>query len=152
MTSQDKPGIMHILHNTPEFKASEVDVAEELIDSYLNDPRGSGYHILVTETNSVVQGYICFGSTPMTEGTWDIYWMAVAPDMQGRGMGGALIKSAESQIKEAGGRMAIIETSTMPSYAKTRHFHKRNGYETIAHIPDFYEPGDDKLILLKRLD
>jgi len=126
-------------------------VAEEVIDSYLRDPRGSGYHTLVAELDSTIAGYICYGPTPLTEGTWDIYWMAVAPEKQGKGIGGALLAHAEERIREAQGRLAIIETSSQPEYEKTRRFHLNHGYEVIGRIPDFYALGDDKLILQKRL-
>jgi len=151
MTQEDKSGIMQILNNTTEFKPSEVVVAEEVIDSYLSDSYRSDYHILVAELNSIIAGYICFGPTPLTEGTWDIYWIAVAPDKQGQGIGSALLESAEKSIREAKGRLSIIETSSTPAYDKTRRFHTRHGYKIIARVPDFYAPGDDKLILQKRL-
>lgn len=142
---------MGILRNTPEFKPSEVAVAEEVIDSYLCDPQESGYNTLVAEADSIVAGYICYGPTPLTEGTWDIYWMAVTRDKQGQGIGSALIAFAEEQIKKAQGRLAIIETSSKPEYEKTRRFDLSHGYEVICRIPDFYAPSDDKLILQKRL-
>jgi ribosomal protein S18 acetylase RimI-like enzyme len=142
---------MQILRSTPEFKPSEVAVAEEVIDSYLGDPLSSGYYILVAEADSTVVGYIGYGPTPLTEGTWDLYWAAVAPDKQRQGIGGALFGAAEENIREAGGRLAIIETSTTPAYEKTIRFHIGHGYEIVARIPDFYAPGDDKLILQKRL-
>lgn len=151
MARRDKPSLMTILRNIPEFKPSEVVVAEEVIDSYLDDPAGSGYHILVAEADSSVAGYICYGPTPLTEGTWDVYWLAVAPEKQGRGIGGGLMESAEGEMKKAQGRLAIIETSSMPSYEKTRRFHRSHGYEVICHVPDFYAPGDGKLVMLKRL-
>jgi len=151
MTHEDKPRITKILRGTPEFKPFEVVVAEEIIDCYLDDPFGSGYQILVAEVDSTVTGYICYGPTPLTEGTWDLYWEAVAPERQGRGIGSALTKSAEKEIVRAKGRLAIIETSSTPAYEKTRHFHISHGYEIVARIPDFYAPGDDKLILQKRL-
>lgn len=151
MTREDKPVIMKILRHTPEFKASEVIVAEEVIDSYLNDPRGSGYRILIAEADSTATGYICYGPTPLTEGTWDIYWEAVAPERQGQGIGSALMESAEKEIMRAKGRLAIIETSSMPGYEEARRFHLSHGYEVICRIPNFYAPGDDKLILIKRL-
>jgi ribosomal protein S18 acetylase RimI-like enzyme len=150
MSDEDKPHVT-ILRSTPEFKPFEVVVAEELIDSYLEDPSSSGYHILVAEVNSTVTGYICYGPTPLTEGTWDIYWLAVTREKQGQGIGSALMKSAEKEIVEAKGRLAIIETSSTPAYEKTRRFHISHGYEIVAYIPDFYVPGDDKLILQKRL-
>ncbi|MHC1578346.1 MAG: GNAT family N-acetyltransferase [Dehalococcoidia bacterium] len=126
-------------------------VAEELIDSYLQDSSGSGYHILVAEADSTIAGYICYGPTPLTEGTWDIYWVAVAQQRQERGIGSALMQSAEKEIVKAKGRLAIVETSSTPGYEKTRNFHLSQGYEVVARVPDFYAPGDDKLILQKRL-
>jgi predicted N-acetyltransferase YhbS len=151
LAHEDKPHVTKILRSTREFKPFEVEVAEELIDSYLEDPVGSGYHILVAEVDSTVTGYICYGPTPMTEGTWDIYWEAVAPGKQGRGIGSALMKSAEKEIVRAKGSLAIVETSSTPLYEKTRNFYLGQGYEVICRIPDFYAPGDDKLILQKRL-
>ena len=151
MSGEDRPRITKILRDTPEFKPSEVAVAEELIDCYLDDPSGSGYHILVAEVDSTVEGYICYGPTPLTEGTWDIYWVAVSREKQGQGIGSALMRSAEKEILKAEGRLSIIETSSTPAYEKTRNFHLSHGYEIIARIPDFYVPGDDKLIMQKRL-
>lgn len=142
---------MKILQDTPEFKPSEVVVAEEVIDSYLRDPEGSGYDTLIAEAGSVIEGYICYGPTPLTEGTWDLYWMAVAREKRGQGIGGALMEAAEGEIRQAQGRLAIIETSSKLEYEPTRRFHLGHGYEVIARIPDFYTPGDDKLILQKRL-
>ena len=143
---------MQILHNTSEFKPSEVAVAEEVIDSYLLSPNESGYHILIAEVDSTTAGYICYGPTPLTDGTWDIYWIDVARQRQGQGIGSALMESAENKIRKACGRLAIIETSSTPAYEKTRRFHIGHGYAVIACIPDFYAPGDDKLILQKRLE
>ena len=150
MLQKDKPGLMKILQNTPEFKPSEVAVAEEVIDSYLRDPHGSGYHVFVAEADSAVVGYICYGLTPLTEGTWDIYWIAVSADNRGRGIGGALMAHTEDKIRKAQARLIVIETSSQPEYEKTRRFHRSHGYEVIARIPDFYALGDDKLILQKR--
>lgn len=151
MTPEDKPSIMQILRSTPEFKPPEVIIAEEVIDSYLGDPCRSGYHILVAELDTSIAGYICFGPTPLTEGTWDIYWIAVAQNRQRQRIGRVLLDSAEKNIREAGGRLVIIETSSTPAYANTRQFYRRHGYEIIAHLLDFYALGDDKLILQKRL-
>jgi len=142
---------MKILRNTPEFKAPEVEVAAEIIDSYLHDARGSGYHVLVAEVDSAVVGYICYGPNPLTDGTWDLYWQAVAREKRGQGIGGALMKTAEVEIRKAQGRLAIIETSSTPAYEDTVRFHLGQGYSIICRIPDFYAPGDDKLILQKRL-
>ncbi len=151
MTGDDKLAIMQILRATPEFTPAEVVVAEEILDSYLHNGSGSGYHVLVAEVSSSVVGYVCYGPTPLTEGTWDIYWLAIAPGEQRRGIGMALLKSAEDEIKAASGRLAIIETSSKPEYAGTRSFHCSQGYQPVCQIADFYAPGDDKVIFQKRL-
>jgi len=151
MIAQDKSAIMHMLRNMPEFKPPEVVVAEEVLDDYLRHSIRSGYHIFVAEINSLVVGYICYGPTPLTEGTWDIYWLAVAPNQQSKGIGKSLLSFAEENIKETGGMMALIETSSRPEYEATARFYRTQGYELTCRIADFYAPGDDKLILIKRL-
>ncbi len=151
MASQDRSAISKILRSIPEFKPSEVVVAEEVIDSYLRDPLRSGYSILVAEIGLKVVGYICYGPTPLTEGTWDIYWLAVEPDQQRRGTGRALLTFAEEEIKGHGGRLTFIETSSKPEYERIRRFHYSQGYELLCSIADFYAIGDDKLIFQKRL-
>jgi ribosomal protein S18 acetylase RimI-like enzyme len=127
-----------------------VVVAEEVIDSYLHDP--DSYNIFIAEAGKSIVGYICYGLTPLTEGTWDIYWLAVDRKKQDKGIGSALVVFVEEQIKKAGGRLIVIETSAKPGYEKTRHFYIRHSYELICRIPDFYAPGDDKIILQKCLD
>ena len=151
MTDEDKPAIIQMLRNIPEFKPVEVDIAEEVLDSYLCDSIRSGYHVFVAEVGSSIAGYICYGPTPLTEGTWDIYWLAVVPDQQSQGIGKALLTFAEGNIKETKGRLALIETSSKPEYEATRRFHLAQGYELACRIADFYAPGDDKLVFQKRL-
>ena len=142
---------MRILRDTPEFKPSEVVVAEEVIDSCLRDPLSSGYYTLVAEAGPAITGYISYGPSPMTENTWDLYWQAVARDRRGQGIGRALTQAAEREIRKAQGRLAILETSGTPQYDNTIRFHLGNGYQIIARIPDFYAPGDDKVIMQKLL-
>jgi ribosomal protein S18 acetylase RimI-like enzyme len=152
MIKGDKSALMKLLRSLPEFKSAEVAVAEEVIDSYLADPAGSGYNTLVAKDGPAVIGYICYGPTPLTEGIWDIYWMAVSAEKQGKGVGGALLTYAEDRIREAKGRLIIIETSSQEGYQKTRRFYLNHGYKVIARLPDFYALGDDKIILQKRLN
>ena len=152
MTKEDKPAVMQILRATPEFTSEEVTVAGELCDYYLEDPSGSGYHIFVAESDSSIVGYICFGPTPLTEGTWDVYWVAVAPQKQRQGIGKVMMEFAETRMREAKARLILIETSSKPNYERTRRFYEAQSYETICRIPDFYTPGDDLIILQKRLD
>jgi ribosomal protein S18 acetylase RimI-like enzyme len=151
MVRKDKSTIMDILRALPEFTSEEVVVAEELIDAYLESSSISEYLVLVAEVDAVVTGYVCYGPTPLTKGTWDVYWIAVDPGGQGQGVGRALMAFTEDRIKESQGRLVLVETSGRPDYAKTRRFYNSIEYTEAARVADFYAPGDDKLILEKRL-
>lgn len=151
MVGDDRTEIVKILHATPEFTPSEVEVATELIDLYLQHGTDSDYHILVAEADSKPVGYICYGPTPLTEGTWDIYWIAVAADRQNIGIGRKLLTAAEVKIKKMDGRLILIETSSKNEYEKTRSFYRSCSYEQVTRVPDFYAPGDDRLVFQKRL-
>lgn len=151
MKVADKPAVMNILRNTPEFLPDEVVVAEEVIDAYLEDPSGSGYYTVVAEVEAVVAGYATYGPTPLTEGTWDLYWIAVDREGQGKGTGRALMQFVEERIKEQKGRLILIETSSKPEYNRTRRFYANLNYKEICQIPDFYTLGDNLVMLLKRL-
>ena len=151
MSAKDRAAVERILKATPEFKPAEVVVAEEVLDAYLAESHESGYHVMVAEADSSVVGYVCYGPAPLTEGTWDIYWLAIAPKEQGQGIGSALLDCAEESARALGGRLALIETSSKPEYERTRRFHSSRGYEVVCRIADFYAPSDDKLVFQKRL-
>ncbi len=149
MAASDKARVMALLEATPEFEPAEIPVAEEVIDVYLDCP-GRDYQTTVAETASQLLGYICFGQTPLTASTWDIYWMAVIREKRGMGIGAALLKSAEEEIQKAGGKLILIETSSKPNYLNTRRFYTRKGYKKVSRIRDFYAPGDHRIIFEKR--
>jgi ribosomal protein S18 acetylase RimI-like enzyme len=150
MASKDKSSIMHILQNTPEFTPAEVVLADQVISDYLFNPAESGYFILVAEVAAAIAGYICYGPAPITEGTWDIYWIAVDRSTQGRGIGKQLMGKAEARIKKAKGRLILVETSSKPGYEKTNLFYQGVGYKEACRIREFYAIGDDQITYEKR--
>ena len=99
-----------------------------------------------------VAGYACFGATPMTERTFDLYWIAVHPRAQGTGVGRALLAGVEETLRAEHGRLLLIETASKASYARQRSFYAGAGYAEVARVADFYRDGDDRVIFAKRLD
>jgi ribosomal protein S18 acetylase RimI-like enzyme len=152
MKAIHKKAVMNILHATSEFKPLEVTTAQELIDYYLTEGTLSGYHILIAKIGTEISGYICFGPTPLTDGTWDVYWMAVLPEKKGQGIGSALLAMAEETIQELNGQLILIETSSTAEYELTRRFYHQAGYNIICRIPDFYAERDGLVVFQKRLD
>ncbi len=152
MSAPDKPAVLGLIRATDMFAPAEVAVAEELIDIYLGTPGQKDYDVVVVEDDAGgVAGYMTWGPTPLTEGAYDLYWMAVSPREQGRGRGKALVAWLESQVRTLGGRIVIIETAGQPKYHPTREFYLRLGYKEVARVPDFYKDGDDRIIYTKRI-
>jgi ribosomal protein S18 acetylase RimI-like enzyme len=150
MESKDREAVMELIHATAMFTEEEERVAAELIDIYLTQPGQKDYAIDVAENDTgAVEGYICYGPTPMTEGTMDLYWIAVHPSRHNRGCGKALVAHLENTLRENKGRLILIETSSKEKYAPTRQFYLRLGYQEAARIKDYYRPGDDRIIFCK---
>lgn len=149
MRPEDRGAIREILTKTEMFTIPEVDVAMELVDIFLNNSEQKDYLIYVAESEARVTGYVCYGPTPAAEGTFDLYWIAVAPDQQGKGIGKELLEFVEQEVKQMKGRLIIIETSSQEKYTPTQQFYLKNHYLIAARIKDFYRVGDDRLIFVK---
>ena len=145
----DRGRIAEISRAVGIFRDGEVDVALEVFDSSCR-PDQIDYFTLGAEVDGRLVGWICWGPTPCTVGTWDLYWMAVDPTMQGGGIGTALIDAMEHRLAGRG-RLVMVETSGRSDYAATRGFYLSRGYQVAAVIPDFYAQGDDQVILSKRI-
>ncbi len=148
---RDRSSIERIVQNVGNFSNEEIKTALELVDAWLHHGEKSDYICDVLESDKEIHGYICFGPTPLTNGTFDLYWIAVDPAGHGKGYGQSLLCHAETQVTARGGRILLIETASQEAYAGTVRFYERAGYELVSTIPDFYRKGDDKLTYLKRL-
>jgi ribosomal protein S18 acetylase RimI-like enzyme len=155
LVAADRSGVFRILENAGNFTPAEVAIALELIDEWLELGEHSGYLTYVLEARdsdkAEVLGYVCFGPTPLTESTFDLYWIAVDKSKHRGGVGKRLLKFSEEEVVRRGGRMLLIETSSQETYGGTIQFYERTGYELVGKIPEYYKPGDDKLIFAKRL-
>ncbi len=95
-------------------------------------------------------GYACYGPTPGTEGTYDLYWIAVDPAAHGTGIGTILLSEVERRLEGHRARLLVVETSSRSDYAQTRNFYGRRGFAESARVRGFYAPGDDRIIFTKR--
>jgi len=109
------------------------------------------YHFIAARHANEVLGFACYGQRPLTEGTFDLYWIAVDQNHHRQGIGDALLAETERQVRARGGRLLIAETSGKPSFEPTRRFYLKSGYELEARIRDFYALGDDLVAFTKRL-
>jgi ribosomal protein S18 acetylase RimI-like enzyme len=147
----DREPLAAMLRRVENFAPDEVEVALELIDASIAEP-GKDYACIVATEHERILGYLCWGLTPMTDWTYDLYWVAVDPDARGRRIGKQLTLRFEELVRERGGKIIRIETSSMESYGGTLEFYLRTGYEIASRIRDFYRAGDDLITLTKRFD
>ncbi len=148
----DTDELVRIAEGTGVFKPLEIECLLELLADFgLDAVACAGHRTITYELDGRVVGFAYYAPTPMTVGTWHLYWIFVSKEIQARGLGTEMLLHVESQIADAGGRLLLIETSGLPSYIPTRKFYLKHGYEETGTIRDFYSDGDDQVIFRKRL-
>jgi ribosomal protein S18 acetylase RimI-like enzyme len=148
----DRPAIARILESSGAFQDHEIAIGLELVDESLDPGPSTDYCWFVADLVGKVVGFACFGPVPLTSGTFDLYWIAVAPDARGTGVANKLDDAVTEAVLGRGGRWLLAETSSTAPYAPAHAFYARRGYRLLERIEDFYRPGDDRLTFGKRLD
>ena len=149
LTRTDRAAIEAFSRAIELFRPDEVEIALEVLDASFK-PGQQDYATLGAELDGRLVGWICWGPTPCTLGTYDLYWVAVDPSVQGAGVGSLLVAEMEKQLADKA-RMIVVETGGRKAYGPTREFYLRRGYRIVARVPDFYEPGDDQVVFIKQM-
>ena len=151
VTESDMHTVREITESTGFFYPEEVDTAVELVeDRLLKGPR-CGYHFLFAQQEGRTVGFTSYGPIACTKESYDLYWIVVAGDYRGKGLGTQLLERTEEGISALGGTRVYIETSARHFYTPTRAFYLARGYAQIAELEDFYAPGDAKAMYVKVL-
>ncbi|MCE2510410.1 MAG: GNAT family N-acetyltransferase [Alphaproteobacteria bacterium] len=151
VTRADVEAIKRLVAAAGRFTAAEIDLAAELVQERIAKGRASGYEFILAEREGTLQGYVCYGPAPATDHSFDLFWIVVRPECQGQGLGRTLLARAEAEIARRGGTAIYVDTSATEPYLPTRVFYEHAGFQTAATLPDFYRPGDGKVILRKAL-
>lgn len=147
----DPRAVRDLTSSSGFFSEDEIAVAVELVDARLVQGLASGYHFIFAEREEQLEGYACFGPIPLTQASFDLYWIAVHPLAQQTGVGRQLMDRAEAAARALGAVALYVETSARSQYEPTRSFYRALGYRVAAELPDFYGPGDGQVIFAKRL-
>jgi ribosomal protein S18 acetylase RimI-like enzyme len=154
--------IREILDATSVFREEEVEVALELFDeTFAAGPARAPYDpgdgvanyefVGSFSRDGQLVGYVCYGATPGTDRTYDLYWIAMHPEFQGEGGGSQLLDEVERRLRQREARLIVVETSSRDEYVPTRRFYEMRGYVEAARLASYYAPGDDRVIYSKRL-
>lgn len=148
---EDRSRIEQLLGRIREFEPEDQALAMELVDYALAIPGQKDYEFILAEMDDLgLIGYACYGPTPLTDGTFDLYWIAVDPDFAGRGIGTAILKQVETEVVARNGRLMVIETSSSAHYDDTRQFYLKKGYHLAETIQDFFRKGEDRVTYIKK--
>lgn len=150
---EDTPALIDLAISTELFLADEVGPLREMLDDLHTGRSGGDQSVQVWADDPAGPpvGVVYFAPNEMTDRTWDLLWIAVAPDRQGQGIGGELVRFTEAHIRAAGGRLLIVDTSSLPRFDATHAFYRKHGYAEVARVPDYYSDGDGKVIFAKRM-
>ncbi|MFZ5766639.1 MAG: GNAT family N-acetyltransferase [Thermodesulfobacteriota bacterium] len=145
----DLESLFALIDTIGNFTAAEKELAREVIGDGLVSET-SGYQILVAlAEGGDLAGFLCYGPIPITVNRWDLYWIAVDPALSRHGVGSRLLEEMERRL---GADVHIyVDTSSTPGYTGARAFYERHGYRVACVLPDFYRPGDDKVVYRKIL-
>lgn len=150
---EDIAAILAMTQRTRVFDPQEVATVEELLnDFFTQGAEASGYWFITCRDGNGVVGFACYGPRPLTQGTFDLYWIATDPRCQGQGVGARLLERACRGVRALGGYLLVVETSGRADYLPARSFYESHHFELAAHIRDFYAPGDDLMMYVLRLD
>ena len=138
-----------LTRDTDLFRQEEVATAVELLDASLDGD--ADYQFVGAFDDEQLVGYACWGPTPGTERTFDLYWIVVDREQQGQGIGTELLRDVERRLTTHDARLVVVETSSRADYQPTRGFYEARGYTRVATIPAYYAPGDDLVIYTKDL-
>ncbi|MGD1918590.1 MAG: GNAT family N-acetyltransferase [Pleurocapsa sp.] len=125
------------------------DMLDDMTADYFQNESNNEFWFTCEDDKPIAVAYCA--PEKMTEGTWNLYLIAVHPDYQGKGCGTAMVHYIEQVLAEKGERLLLVETSGLEGFAATRSFYKKCGYEEEGRIREFYAAGEDKIVFRKSL-
>ncbi len=144
--ADDLPAIKSIIEAAELFPSELLD---EMIGDYLTNDKSVEKWFTYESGKPIAVAYCA--PERMTQGTWNLYLIAVHPTHQGKGYGTSMLRYIEKELAAQGERLLLVETSGLDSYELTRQFYCKNGYDEEARIREFYQAGEDKVVFRKVL-
>jgi ribosomal protein S18 acetylase RimI-like enzyme len=149
--ASDPDGVRKLVTATSVFSGTEVGWAVEIIETALTRGSAAGYHFLFADGPSGLEGFTCFGPIDGTDNRYDLYWIAVSPAAQGKGLGKRLLAETMKEARKLDATHMFIDTSTRTDYAAARALYEALGFALMGTLVDFYSDGDGKAIFGRKL-
>ncbi len=150
ITPNDTNALLALAEVTGLFKSNQIEELAQMLSQYFTNGTNSE-NLWFTDYENEPVGVAYVAPERMTEGTWNLYLIAIHPSYQRQGRGAALLSHIEQMLAKRGERVLLVETSGLEDFEYVRAFYRKSGYDEEARIREFYKAGDDKIIFRKAL-
>lgn len=148
--SDDTSALIALAEASGLFDPNQTDELSQMLAQHF-DSNGNSRDFWITDDDNGLVGVAYVAPERMTEGTWNLYLIAIHPDRQRQGRGKILLEHVEQMLANRGERVLLVETSGTEDFEYVRTFYRKSGYAEEARIRDFYTAGVDKIVYLKSL-
>lgn len=142
----DLPALKALIDTVDLFPSDTLD---DMMADYFTNPDTRDCWLTDDDNGLVSVAY--YAPERLTDGTWNLYLIAIQADRQGQGRGATMMRYVENDLRARGERLLLVETSGLPDFGYQRAFYQRCGYTEEARIRDFYKAGEDKVVFWKLL-
>jgi ribosomal protein S18 acetylase RimI-like enzyme len=149
-TPNDTSVLISLAEASGLFEPHQTEELSQMLAQHFGSD-GESPDLWITDDYNGPVGVAYVAPERMTEGTWNLYLIAVHPDCQRQGRGRMLLEHVEQMLANRGERMLLVETSGTEDFEYVRSFYRKSGYTEEARIRDFYTAGVDKIVYLKSL-
>ncbi|WP_020569548.1 GNAT family N-acetyltransferase [Neolewinella persica] len=150
-TVADKPSLLQVAESCGLFQPEELGELGGMIDAFLSGEL-EGHQWIALRAGDQIKAAAYYAPETFADGVWNLYFIGVLADQQGKGHGSAILNYVEQELIGQGQRILIIETSGLEGFELTRKFYDQHGYAVEARIRDYYQEGDDKVVFWKKLN
>jgi GNAT superfamily N-acetyltransferase len=145
----DKNQMIELFSSVNLFDTNELEFMSDLIETFFTSSKEEGHYWVVNDDNGI-NAVAYYAPESFGKNVYNLYFIGVLPQYQGKGVGGLMLKYIENHLKELNQRLLLIETSGLPSFESTRQFYIKNDYKLEATIHEYYKEGDDKIVFVKK--
>jgi len=108
-----------------------------------------GTSFVAEDADEDLIGFVCgFLSQTHADEAY-IHFVGVTPDSRGEGVGRALYERFFDEVRGQGRH--VVRCVTSPVNQSSVSFHEALGFEVERVVPDYDGPGEDRVLLVKRL-
>ena len=135
---------------------TDGECAARYYAEYFGDPQrvasADEEPLVAVEEGGCVVGVCGFQPDPyLTPGIYWLSWFYVDEACRGRGVGSALLQRVIESVSAFGARKLFVDTSSDPIYEDAVALYERFGFQVEGVLTDYYEEGEDSIMLGKRL-